>query len=252
MGRKWTQDDVHAYNIKVVYQDLQTFFGVIDLPPPNTECYTFAGSAQDLAAGKEPATSYLHGYLDRIAGTAGITDPDNRVTYAIGFVSDLFDILYYTDAARKREVAIGPTLRYLAGQGRPPKVDVCIMHDFTVIILVVRVKRHSRGFDPEPRLISDTIAAFHNDNIMRVKRLGTEPLTSKVMPGIVMDGSMPTFYKIPVTPELVRAVESGKRPEEETVVYAYRPEVPRPEEGMRPVDNRQIILSCFEAFRQLL
>ena len=67
-----------------------------------------------------------------------------------------------------------------------------------------------------------------------------------------MDGSMPTFYKIPVTPELVRAVESGERPEEETVVHAYRPEVPRPEEGMRPLDNRPIILSCFEAFRQLL
>jgi hypothetical protein len=101
-------------------------------------------------------------------------------------------------------------------------------------------------------LISDTIAAFHNDNIMRVKRLGNDPLISKVMPGVVMNGTMPTFYKIPVTPELVKAVESGERPEEETVVHAYRPEVPRPEEGMKPLDNRYIILSCFEAFRQLL
>jgi len=127
------------------------------------------------------------------------------------------------------------------------------MHDFTAMILVVKVHRHSRGFDPEPRLISDVIAAFHNNNNMvRVKHLGTEPLASKVMPGIVMDGTMPTFYKIPVTPELVRAVESGERPEEETVVHAYRPEVPSPEEGMGPLDNRHIILSCFEAFRQFL
>jgi hypothetical protein len=53
------------------------------------------------------------------------------------------------------------------------------------------------------------------------------------MSGIVMDGSMPTFYKILVTPELVSAVESGERPEQETVVHAYCPEVPRPEEGIR-------------------
>ena len=104
----------------------------------------------------------------------------------------------------------------------------------------------------EARLISDSIAAFHNDNIKRVKYLNTNPLTSKVMLGIVMDGSMPTPYKIPITAELVRAVESGEQPEEETVVHAYVPEVPRPEEGMKPLDNRHIILSCFEAFRKFL
>jgi hypothetical protein len=131
-------------------------------------------------------------------------------------------------------------------------VDVCIRDDTTAILLVVKVYSYLRRSNPEPRLISDAIAAFHNDNIMRVKRFGTDPLTSKVMPGIVMDGTMPTFYKIPITPELVTAVESGKRPEEETIVHAYRPEVPRPEEGMKPLDNRSIILSCFEAFRQFM
>jgi len=251
MGRKWIQDDVLAYNIKVVYQDLQTFFGVTDLPPPNNEIHTFTGTAQDFAAAKDPETSYMLGSLDLINE---VTDPqaDNRVPYTIAFVRDLFDVLHYTDVPRRREVMMRPTLRYLASQGRPPQVDICIMHRLTVIILVVKVNRPSRGFGPEPRLISDTIAAFHNDDIMRVKRLGTDPLVSKVMPGIVMDGSMPTFYKIPVTPELIRAVESGERPDEETVVHAYRPEVPRPEEGMGPLDNRRIILSCFEAFRQLL
>jgi hypothetical protein len=33
-------------------------------------------------------------------------------------------------------------------------------HDINPILLVVKVDRHSRGFDPEPRLISDVIAAF--------------------------------------------------------------------------------------------
>jgi hypothetical protein len=45
---------------------------------------------------------------------------------------------------------------------------------------------------------------------MRVKDFGTDPLTSKVMPGIVMDCTMPTFYKIPITPEPITSVESGE------------------------------------------
>ena len=145
-------------------------------------------------------------------------------------------------------------LCYMEYRGRPPQVDICVLGNAQVddILLVVKVDRHSRGFDPEARLISETIAAFQNNNGIRVKRLGIDPLISKVMPGIVMDGTMPTFYKIPVTPELVKAVESGERPEEETVVYVYRPDVPRPEEGMRPLDNRYILLSCFEAFRKFL
>ena len=60
---------------------------------------------------------------------------------------------------------------------------------------------------------------------MRVKRLGsTEPLSGKVILGMVMDGTMPTFYKISITPELVRAVESGEQPEQETVIHAYLPD----------------------------
>ena len=111
--------------------------------------------------------------------------------------------------------------------------------------------RHSRGFDPEPRLISDTIAAFHKRQREAREASGIGLLASKIMSGIVMDDSMPTFYRILVAPELVSAVESGERPEQETVVHAYRPEVPRPEEGITPLDSRYIILSCYETLRQL-
>src|SRR6266576_2053143 len=103
MGRKWTQDDVLAYNIKVVYQDLQTFFGVTDLPPPNNENHSFTGTAQDFAAAKEPGTSFMLGHLDYITR---VTDPDNRVPSTIDFVRDLFDVLHYTDVSRKREVMV--------------------------------------------------------------------------------------------------------------------------------------------------
>jgi hypothetical protein len=243
MGRKWTQDDLLAYKIKIIYEGLGAFFGVTELPP-------FVGNdplTQDIANATDSWTSHLRFYTD---GVAGPDRPDNRESGTLGFVRDLFNLLPY--AGVKRSVAIKFPLRYLASRGRPPQVDACVIDDTCTILLVVKADSRWRGSDPDPRLISEAIAAFHNDNVMNAKHLGTDPLTSKVMPGIVMDGTMPTFFKIPITTELVTAVGSGERPELDTTVHAYRPEVPRPGEGMKPLDNRSIILSCFEAFRQFL
>jgi len=252
MGRKWTQDDVLAYNIKVVYEDLTTFFGVTDLPPPNVENDALTAlPAQHSNAAHSHSISNMLFYMGRLA-TNPVPHIFNIESLTIQFVKELFSLFHYEDVKKGRFVMTRPTLGYMESQGRPPQLDICIRDISHAILLVVKADRRSRGFNPEPRLISDAIGAFHNDNIMREKHLGIDPLTSMVMPGIVMHGTMPTFYKIPITPELVRAVESGERPEQETVVHAYHPEVPRPEEGMKPLDNRSILLSCFECFRQFL
>ena len=210
MGRKWTQDDVLAYKIKVVYQDLTTFFGVTDLPPPDVESETL--TAQDFHTATDDWTNFMLFHMDRLMDPDDVTGTlSNRKPATIDFVRELFNVLHYPSVPQRRFLIAWPKLDYLASQGSPPQVDVCIRDDTTTILLVVKVYSYLRRSDPEPRLISDAISAFHNDNIMRVKRFGTDPLTSKVMPGIVMDGTMPTFYKIPITPELVTVVESGKR-----------------------------------------
>jgi len=71
-----------------------------------------------------------------------------------------------------------------------------------------------------------------------------------------MRGTTPIFYKIKVTAELVTSVSEGTNPQVATIVYAHAPDVPRPNrrwsEGMKPLDNRHIILSCYEAFKQLV
>ena len=77
------------------------------------------------------------------------------------------------------------------------------------------------------------------------------------MPGIVLNGTSPTFYKLPVSKKLVTAVQWGDY-EQETVVLAHRPAVlpsasrPCSDEGMNPLDNRRLILSCFEAFKRFV
>jgi hypothetical protein len=69
MGRKWTQDDVLAYKIKVVYQDLTTFFGVTDLPPPDVE--SEALTAQDFHTATDDWTNFMLFHMDRLM------DPDD-------------------------------------------------------------------------------------------------------------------------------------------------------------------------------
>ena len=71
-----------------------------------------------------------------------------------------------------------------------------------------------------------------------------------------MVGSAPTFYKIPVTSELVLSIITAQYPPQTTTVKKLIPPVPFPgslaSNGMKPLANRQIILQCFEAFKQFL
>jgi hypothetical protein len=81
-------------------------------------------------------------------------------------------------------------------------------------------------------------------------------LVMQVMPGIIMNGTMPTFYKIPVTTNLVHNVMGGTYPPEPTIVSVYAPDLPSPQghysEGMKPLGNRQEVLCCFEAFKCII
>lgn len=76
------------------------------------------------------------------------------------------------------------------------------------------------------------------------------------MPGIVMAGTSPTFFKVPVTQELVTYVQHGTYPPTPTVVAYCFPPLPHPgrrrRDGMKTLDNRRQILSCCEAFKAIV
>lgn len=59
-----------------------------------------------------------------------------------------------------------------------------------------------------------------------------------------MMGTMPTFYKILVTADLVRAVQLGEYPVQETIVHAHIPVLPRPacRYNVKPLDSRRVVL----------
>lgn len=183
--------------------------------------------------------------------------PPGEESAVADFAVQLFRILDYTGRSVGRVTRRRKDLPFwVCGQRRYAKTDVCIIDASNILLLIQEDKRHLDGSDPEPLLIAEAIAAFSNNNDTRVRALGSPALQSKVIPGITMKGTMPIFYKIPVTAELVRAVQLGEYPAQETVVYAHLPPVPRParryNEGMKPLDNRHVVLSCYEAFKQFL
>ncbi|KZT66101.1 hypothetical protein DAEQUDRAFT_696054, partial [Daedalea quercina L-15889] len=249
-GSDWTPNDLLAYHIRVEYQDSQTFFGLPDLPPPHVDNEVL--TAPDAAATQNDDPYSLLRTMDLAMAVA-----PGEESAVDDFAVQLFRILRYTGRAVGKVARTRKDLAFwVCGQQRHARTDVCIMDASNIILVVQEDKRHLDGSDPEPQLIAEAIAAFYNNNEMRVRELGLPALQSKVLPGITMKGTMPIFYKILVTTELVRAVQLGEYPAEEIVVYAYLPPVPRParryNEGMKPLDNRHIILSCYEAFRQFL
>ena len=144
----------------------------------------------------------------------------------------------------------------ICGENSHAKVDVCIIDQNEISLLVQEDKRHMDNSDPEPQLIAQAIAAFAANNQTRQQTLNQPPLDSKILAGITMKGTAPIFYKIGVTAALVTSVGGGVYPQAVTTVYAHVPNIPRPNrrwsEGMKPLDNRQVILSCYEAFKQFV
>jgi len=86
-------------------------------------------------------------------------------------------------------------------QARP---DI-ILHENGLILLIQEDKAYMSTADPGPQLIAQAIAAFRHNNL-RHQDLHLEPLADAIIPGITMIRTMPTFYSIPITTELVNAV----------------------------------------------
>ncbi|THU76641.1 hypothetical protein K435DRAFT_141370 [Dendrothele bispora CBS 962.96] len=85
---------------------------------------------------------------------------------------------------------------------------------------------------------------------------GKDLLNSKLIPGITMRGVVPIFYLLEVTRELMDALQSGTYPMQETCLRKCIPPVRSPDQysqfGMRRLEDRKVVLKCFEAFKKFL
>jgi hypothetical protein len=250
-GSEWTINEINAYNIVVTLQDVATFFGHPILPQPSVHQVILDNKGYPVGGIEDVHDRMFFYYLDEVMGI-----PPGEESAVDDFSANLLTMLQY----------IAPDNRYIRQQKDIPfficgtdshaKTSVCVIdRNFGNLLLVQENKRHMESKNSEPQLIAAAIAAFQSNN-SHLKRLERQPLAQKTIPGITMVGSTPTFYKITVTQDLIDAIQVGEYPGTPTTVHKLLLPVADITEltqfGMRTLDNRAVILSCFEAFKQFL
>jgi hypothetical protein len=244
-GSEWTTNELLAYNISVVEQDQDTFFGR-PLPP-----YTGpAGFIQheDRVQGLDAASLALIKRLD-----LAMKIFEGEESAVDDFAAEVLRALDYE--TEQTVVRTQKTIRlFMCGELVHAKTDVCLMDANSEILLLVQEdKTHMSPMDPEPQLVAEAVAAFQNNNSIRRNVLFLQPLQRQIFPGITMVGTFPRFYKVTVTADLDLSIRGGNYPSTETIVLRHTPRVPRRQsEGMRPLINRQLVLRCYEAFKRFV
>ncbi|KAF8884118.1 hypothetical protein BD779DRAFT_1674210 [Infundibulicybe gibba] len=229
LGSSWGRNELDAYNIAVVEQEQELFFG-----------------------GPFPA------YLPAYTGLDGFTTHENRVQELDESTLSLmkrFDLAMRVVEGEESAVDdfVVELLRVLKYETKQTP-DICILDpDSGILLLAQEDKSHINLQDPEAQLIAEAIAAFQTNNKKRTDQLFLDPLEECIFPGITMFRTFPRFYKIRVTAELDQCVRHGTYPATKTTVYRHTPRVPgRSIDGMKPLDNRKHILQCYEAFKRFV
>lgn len=249
----WTHDDLDALNITVTFQDTATFFNLPHgvLPEPTLNHHSILST---LSSG-DTSTAEVFDFLRSMESAAALPPVKDSV---IDFISNLFRELRYSPRRGRviRTRAEIPLL--MSGEIRHSTASACILDSNDISLLVLEDRRHmdENDVDPEPPLIAEAISAFQLSNSSRQHLLGLPPLDARLVPGLTMAGTLPVFYKVPVTNELAQAIQSGTYPTTPTQVHAHIPSIPRAvsrfSEAMKPLDNRRVLLGCFEAFKQFV
>lgn len=235
-GSDWTLNDLDSYHISLDQVDILPFFGLQELPQPAVDPELLANADAD--ATQQDNHAELITYLD--------------------FVVELFKTWGYDHRERVARTRVDLSL-LICGENRHTKADVCIVdrsqNDILLLVQVDKRLEHGEPVNARAQLVAAPAVAFNEKNAQR-EVVGLPPVEETVIPGIVMVGTSPAFFKIPVTRTLSTHICHGTYPPEEIrETYCY-PLVPRParrrSEGMKPLDNRREILKCYEAFKVIV
>jgi hypothetical protein len=279
----WTTHDLYTHNIKVVDTDVSTFFGIDELPSPSvsqgiltTELPPSLENPTEAFPSLDKTDRLFFTHLHEATHTRRVPLNDAADSSPIiNFAYHLLNILGFTGrhgdhiVRRHQDMPL-----FMCGRNTQAVADLCIFHSSSETVLLL-VKEDCRpigrqyhytpsrnggeseptGEDPEAQLLAQAIAVFQMHNrALRLLRLPT--VERKVVPAIVMSGTLPMLYKFEITAELVEAVQTSQYPHKVTKVQRLVPPVARPQtvmkEGMGLADNRAVFLSCLEAFKEVV
>jgi hypothetical protein len=246
-GSDWSTNELLAYNISVQRQNPTDFFGRELGPIDHLDPNLLSTADPTICAHFSKETYRFLAYLDLASRAnagqeAAIHDLARSVLEVTGF-DELGTIL-------RTRYDIPFTI--CGDSHRAARTDVCLVHLNSMILLVVQEdKPDFSPADPEPQVIAEAIATFQYNNRKR-KELGLPTLDTMIIPCIIMVGTRPFFYKVPVTEKLSDCVSSGQYPSQPTVVTRCSPRPRRrASEGMEKPDYRRNALQYYDAFHGL-
>lgn len=111
-------------------------------------------------------------------------------------------------------------------------------------------QRNLPGY-PAPQIIAEAIAAFQTNNLNRTD-LGLDSLEQQDIPAIMMIGTTPHFYLIPITSALNQAVTCATFPPIPTTVPRFIPPLTHPDAGFGPLVNRRVLFQYLETFKEIV
>ncbi|KAF8123204.1 hypothetical protein EV363DRAFT_1587493 [Boletus edulis] len=225
----WTKNDLAAYHIECHSQDPPTFFGLESLPEPKVDPELL--TTLDY---KHATTTQIDSLL---RGIDDVMKPSSDYSKVLNFTLKLFKFLYkdFPLSVSSRD----PLGLCICGERRWTEVGVGIVshskHDRDMVLVSrldnVKRFRQSQSPDAQAQLVAQALAAFSNNNEQRVEA-GRIPLDTQIILGIMVVGTTPIFYRIPVTRDLIEHIAQGTYPP---------PPPPPPMPPMSPVVNRQCL-----------
>ncbi|KIK61393.1 hypothetical protein GYMLUDRAFT_73383 [Collybiopsis luxurians FD-317 M1] len=219
-GNHWTGIELKAYNISIQNLPAKNFFN------------------QDLPDSLHMTFKYL--------------DLATRVNSAIDdFAKGLLRMLGFEERNHVLRSRYPIPLTICGDSSRTAQSDICLIHHHqsTILLLIKEDKTLLGPTDPEPQVIAEAIATFQMNNRNRTRRgLQTKKIMS--IPCIMIVGTRPIFYVVPVTEQLSEAVEQGQYPEHKTQVLRYVVGAgTRLTEGMEQPDLNEEALKHYVLFR---
>ncbi|KAF8482309.1 hypothetical protein JB92DRAFT_2764334 [Gautieria morchelliformis] len=245
-GCYWTSAELLDYSITILPCDVPTFFNIPSLPQ-----ISVSSEFLTKEKGEDIDDDLIRDLTKLLYLTSSAPDEATVDIFTVVFLSHL----RYT--SKKRYISVQKDLPLImCGESTYAKPGVYLSDSSSSILMLLQEDKTVKNTaDAIPQLITEVIGAFQYNNGLR-RKAKLPPLKEMIIPGILMHGTAPEFYLIPVTEELSKAVILGRPPTIETVVKEYIPEVPRMDmrtpEGMMPLDNRVIIVKCYEAFKRFI
>ena len=254
-GGDWTDNELRAFNISIINVDSATFFGQAVLPPTTVSPVILNNI--DMPADASKAEKKFFKLLEDTFFT--------EESHVDDFAACLLKLLDYDTGLRAihshKELGFN-----MCGERVSARPDVCVM-DRTgrgaCVLLVQEDKvrgvhrcwnrqRNTSRTDPEPQLIAEAIGAF-SEACVTLRMSGQPAPDTKTLSGITMIGSAPLLYKIPLTNELLIAINAGQYPQTPTIVQRFMSPAVEYNDyvtyGMKPLDHRRAAFECLEAFK---